>query len=73
MPPFHRPVHAASMHSAVLPAKGDIVYVSFASQAAKDRAAQVLGSDGWRALSANRDSRVFIVNDEDFPGRACNH
>jgi iron complex transport system substrate-binding protein len=45
-------------------ADGDIVYVSFASQAAKDRAAQVLGSDGWRALSANRDGRVFIVNDE---------
>ncbi|MGK2879727.1 MAG: ABC transporter substrate-binding protein [Mycobacterium sp.] len=45
-------------------ADGDIVYVSFASPAAKDRAPTVLGSDAWRALSANRDNRVFIVNNE---------
>jgi iron complex transport system substrate-binding protein len=45
-------------------ADGDIVYVSFASPAAKDRAAEVLGSDAWRALSANKDTRVFIVNNE---------
>ena len=46
------------------PADADIVYVSFASQAAKDRAARVLGSDPWRKLSANRDNRVFVVNNE---------
>jgi iron complex transport system substrate-binding protein len=46
------------------PADGDIVYVSFASPAAKDRAADVLNSDPWRKLSANRDNRVFIVNNE---------
>ncbi len=46
------------------PVEGDIVYVSFASDAAKERATTVLGSDAWRALSANRDNRVFIVNNE---------
>ncbi len=45
-------------------ADGDIVYVSFASPAAKDRAAEVLGSDAWKKLSANRDNRVFVVNNE---------
>lgn len=45
-------------------ADGDIVYVSFASAAAKERAHDVLLSDAWRALSANRDNRVFIVNNE---------
>ena len=45
-------------------ADGDIVYVSFASSAAKDRAGEVLGSDAWRKLSANRDNRVFVVNNE---------
>ena len=45
-------------------ADGDIVYVSFASPAAKDRAAEVLGSDAWRNLSATRDNRVYIVNNE---------
>jgi iron complex transport system substrate-binding protein len=45
-------------------ADGDIVYVSFDSAAAKDRAAQVLDSDAWRKLSATRDNRVFIVNNE---------
>ena len=45
-------------------ADGDIVYVSFASPAAKDRAPTVLESDAWKKLSANRDNRVFIVNNE---------
>ena len=35
-------------------ADGDIVYVSFASPAAKDRAGEVMGSDAWRKLSANK-------------------
>jgi iron complex transport system substrate-binding protein len=46
------------------PADGDIVYISFASPAAKDRAPAVLGSDAWKKLSANRDNRVFAVNNE---------
>jgi iron complex transport system substrate-binding protein len=45
-------------------ADGDVVYVSFSSPAAKDRAAAVLGSDAWRKLSANKDNRVFVVNNE---------
>lgn len=45
-------------------ADGDIVYMSFASAAAKDRAPAVLESDAWRKLSANRDNRVFVVNNE---------
>ncbi|GAY15085.1 iron-siderophore ABC transporter substrate-binding protein [Mycobacterium sp. shizuoka-1] len=45
-------------------ADGDIVYLSFASPAAKDRAAAVLDSGPWRKLSANRDNRVFVVNNE---------
>jgi iron complex transport system substrate-binding protein len=45
-------------------ADGDIVYLSFDSPAAKDRASTVLGSDAWRKLSANRDNRVFAVNNE---------
>jgi iron complex transport system substrate-binding protein len=45
-------------------ADGDIVYISFASPAAKDRASTVLTSDAWRKLSANRDNRVFAVNNE---------
>ena len=45
-------------------ADGDIVYVSFASPAAKDRAGEVMGSDAWRKLSATKDNRVFIVNNE---------
>jgi iron complex transport system substrate-binding protein len=45
-------------------ADGDIVYVSFASTTAKDRAAEVMGSDAWRSLSAARDNRVFVVNNE---------
>ena len=39
-------------------------YLSFASPAAKDRAPALLESDAWRALSANRDNRVFVVNNE---------
>ena len=46
------------------PADGDIIYMSFASPAAKDRAPALLESDAWRKLSANRDNRVFIVNNE---------
>jgi iron complex transport system substrate-binding protein len=45
-------------------ADGDIVYISFDSPAAKDRAPAVLNSDAWRKLSANRDNRVFAVNNE---------
>jgi iron complex transport system substrate-binding protein len=45
-------------------ADGDIVYLSFDSQAAKDRASEVLESDAWKKLSATRDNRVFVVNDE---------
>lgn len=45
-------------------AEGDIVYVSFDSSAAKDRAPDVMDSDAWRRLSATRDNRVFVVNDE---------
>jgi iron complex transport system substrate-binding protein len=45
-------------------ADGDIVYISFASPAAKDRAPTVLGSDAWRKLSATRENRVFAVNNE---------
>ncbi|MBV8966969.1 MAG: iron-siderophore ABC transporter substrate-binding protein [Mycobacteriaceae bacterium] len=45
-------------------ADADIVYVSFASAAAKQRAPEILMSDAWRKLSANRDNRVFIVNNE---------
>ena len=45
-------------------ADGDIVYLSFASPAARDRAPQVLNSAAWKKLSANRDNRVFAVNNE---------
>ena len=45
-------------------ADGDILYVSFDSPAARDRAPEVLDSDAWRKLSANRDNRVFAVNNE---------
>jgi len=45
-------------------ADGDIVYMSFASPAAKDRAPALLDSAAWRKLSANRDNRVFVVNNE---------
>jgi iron complex transport system substrate-binding protein len=45
-------------------ADGDIVYISFDSPAAKDRAPTVLESDAWKKLSATRDNRVFAVNNE---------
>jgi iron complex transport system substrate-binding protein len=45
-------------------ADGDIVYVSFDSPAAKERAPRVMGSDAWKKLSANRDNRIFAVNNE---------
>ena len=45
-------------------ADADIIYVSCASPAAAQRAATVLDSSPWRKLSANRDNRVFVVNDE---------
>ncbi len=45
-------------------ADGDVVYLSFASPAAKDLAPALLDSAPWRRLSANRDNRVFVVNNE---------
>ena len=45
-------------------ADADIVYVSFASPAAKDRAPGIFDSGPWRKLSATRDNRVFVVNNE---------
>ncbi len=45
-------------------ADGDVLYVSFATAEARERAPEVLGSDAWRRLSANRDGRVFAVNNE---------
>lgn len=45
-------------------AEGDIVYLSFASPDARDRATGFLDSHGWRALSAAQDDRVFLVNNE---------
>ncbi|WP_322859885.1 iron-siderophore ABC transporter substrate-binding protein [Mycobacterium europaeum] len=45
-------------------ADADVVYVSCASPAAAQRAAALLDSNPWRKLSANRDNRVYIVNDE---------
>ena len=45
-------------------ADGDIVYISFDSAAAKSRAATLLDSPAWKKLSATRDNRVFVVNNE---------
>ncbi len=45
-------------------ADGDIVYVSFDSPAAKDRASEVMHSDAWKKLAATRDNRVYVVNNE---------
>lgn len=45
-------------------ADGDIVYISFDSPAARDRAPKVMTTDAWRKLSANRDNRIFAVNNE---------
>jgi iron complex transport system substrate-binding protein len=49
-------------------ADGDIMYVSFASSAAKGRAGDVMGSDAWKKLSANKDNRVFVVDNEVWQG-----
>jgi iron complex transport system substrate-binding protein len=49
-------------------ADGDIVYVSFATAEARERAPKVMDSDAWRRLSANRDNRVFAVNNEIWQG-----
>ncbi|MCV7240567.1 iron-siderophore ABC transporter substrate-binding protein [Mycolicibacterium celeriflavum] len=45
-------------------ADGDIVYLSFESDAAREHAPEVLESDAWKRLSAMRDGRVFAVNNE---------
>lgn len=45
-------------------AEADVIYMSCADRAAADRAATILDSTPWRKLSANRDNRVYIVNDE---------
>ncbi|KGI67621.1 iron-siderophore ABC transporter substrate-binding protein [Mycobacterium rufum] len=45
-------------------AEGDLVYVSFATAEARERAPKVMGSDAWKRLSANRDNRVLAVNNE---------
>jgi iron complex transport system substrate-binding protein len=45
-------------------ADADVVYVSFDSPAAKDRASAVFDSGPWRRLSATRDNRIFVVNNE---------
>ncbi|BBZ38328.1 iron-siderophore ABC transporter substrate-binding protein [Mycobacterium conspicuum] len=45
-------------------ADADIIYVSCATPAAAQRAATIFDSNPWRKLSANRDNRVFVVNDE---------
>ncbi|OBA59396.1 Fe3+-citrate ABC transporter substrate-binding protein [Mycobacterium sp. 1100029.7] len=45
-------------------ADADVVYMSCAGKAATDRAATILDSAPWRKLSANRENRVYIVNDE---------
>jgi iron complex transport system substrate-binding protein len=45
-------------------ADGDVIYLSFATPEAKVKATAVLNSAAWRALSANRDDRVFAVNNE---------
>ncbi len=43
-------------------ADGDLVYVSFASDEAKQRGSEIMRSDAWKRLSAVRDDRVFAVN-----------
>ncbi|WP_283633232.1 iron-siderophore ABC transporter substrate-binding protein [Mycolicibacterium poriferae] len=43
-------------------ADGDLVYVSFASDEAKQRGTEIMRSDAWKRLSAVRDDRVFAVN-----------
>jgi iron complex transport system substrate-binding protein len=41
-----------------------VVFVSFGTSAARERAREVLDSEAWRRLSASKDGRVFVVNDE---------
>nr|MDT0526622.1 hypothetical protein [Streptomyces sp. DSM 41633] len=36
----------------------------FTSAAARDNAPKILQSPAWRALSAAKDNRVFVVNNE---------
>ena len=45
-------------------ADADIVYVSFTSAAARENAPKILQSPAWRDLSAAKDNRVFVVNNE---------
>jgi len=45
-------------------ADADVIYVSFDSPEAKDRAPTIFDSDAWHKLSATRDNRVFVVNNE---------
>src|SRR5271155_148250 len=45
-------------------ADADVVYVSFDSPAAKDRAPTIFDSDSWRRLAATPDNRGFVVNNE---------
>ncbi|MGH3724990.1 MAG: ABC transporter substrate-binding protein [Mycobacterium sp.] len=45
-------------------AEGDIIYVSFTSPSARDRAAKIFGTKPWMKLGATRDNRVFAVNNE---------
>jgi iron complex transport system substrate-binding protein len=45
-------------------ADADVIYVSFDSPEAKDRAPAIFDSDAWHRLSATRDNRVFVVNNE---------
>lgn len=51
-------------HADFSAADADLVYVSFDSPAAKDRAPTLFDSDSWRRLSAARDNRIFVVNNE---------
>ena len=58
-------VDGGALNSADLAAAdGDIVYVSFDSPEAKAAAPRILNSGAWRRLSASKDNRVFIVNNE---------
>ncbi|OBI77920.1 iron-siderophore ABC transporter substrate-binding protein [Mycobacterium sp. E740] len=45
-------------------ADGDIVYLSFNSPAAREHAPAVMESKAWKRLSATRDGRVLVVNNE---------
>lgn len=49
-------------------ADADVVYASCDTPEAADRAATILDSNPWRKLSANRDNRVYIVNNEIWQG-----